>query len=150
MVIACTVSEILAQIDHPGPNWTYLTMKMTFRVITLHSYFGTVFILQQTSYMMQECAWCMMQNYLSNNSIKPISWQLINIIPNKLLSDHFWENCQKVTNYLNLTFFWTFGSWKKTTLRAIQSNPSFGQSIINTLLGKLHAKIKKKLLNSFG
>ena len=20
------------------------------------------------------------------------------------LSDHFWENCQKVTNYLNLTF----------------------------------------------
>ena len=40
---------------------------------------------------------------LLNNSIKPISWQLINILPKKLhakykdqkLSDQFWENCQK-------------------------------------------------------
>ena len=39
---------------------------------------------------------------LLNNSIKPISWQLINIIPKKLyaktkdkLSDQFWEIAQK-------------------------------------------------------
>ena len=28
--ITCTVSEILAEIDHKGPNWTFLTLKMTF------------------------------------------------------------------------------------------------------------------------
>ena len=32
-IIRCTVSEILAEIDHKGPNWTFLTLKMTFRVI---------------------------------------------------------------------------------------------------------------------
>ena len=30
LVIACTVSEIIDQIDHKGPNWKFLTMKMTF------------------------------------------------------------------------------------------------------------------------
>ena len=29
---------ILAQIDHKGPNWTFLTLKMTFRVIPHLSY----------------------------------------------------------------------------------------------------------------
>ena len=38
LVIACTVSEILAQIDHKGPNWTFLTLKMAFRVIPHLSY----------------------------------------------------------------------------------------------------------------
>ena len=33
LVIAYTVSEILAQIDHKGPNWTFLTLKMAFIVI---------------------------------------------------------------------------------------------------------------------
>ena len=33
LVTACTVFEILAQIDHQGPNWTFLNLKMTFRVI---------------------------------------------------------------------------------------------------------------------
>ena len=34
LVIAHIVSEILAQVDHKGPNWTFLTLKMAFRVIT--------------------------------------------------------------------------------------------------------------------
>ena len=33
LIIGCTVSEILAEIDHKGPNWTFRTLKMTFRVI---------------------------------------------------------------------------------------------------------------------
>ena len=32
-IIRCAVSEILAKIDHKGPKWTFLTLKMTFRVI---------------------------------------------------------------------------------------------------------------------
>ena len=38
-IIRCVVSEILAEIDHKGPNWTFLTLKMTFRVIPYLSYF---------------------------------------------------------------------------------------------------------------
>ena len=34
-----TVSEILAKIDHKGPNRTFLTLKMTFREIQHLSYF---------------------------------------------------------------------------------------------------------------
>ena len=37
--IRCTVSEILAQIDHKGPNWTFLTFEMTFGVIPCISYY---------------------------------------------------------------------------------------------------------------
>ena len=37
LAIACTVSYILAQI---GPNWTLLTVKITFRVIPHLSYLG--------------------------------------------------------------------------------------------------------------
>ena len=33
LVIACTMTEILAQIDHTGSNWTFLTLNMTFRAI---------------------------------------------------------------------------------------------------------------------
>ena len=29
LIIRCTVSEILAEVDHKGPNWTFLTLKMT-------------------------------------------------------------------------------------------------------------------------
>ena len=76
-----------------------------------------------------------LENDLLNNSMKTISWQLINIIPKKLysrnkekLSDHFWENWQKVAKQPNLTFFEPFGPWK-ITFRVIQSNPSFGSSL---------------------
>ena len=37
--IRCIVSEILAEIDHKGPNWTFLTLKITFRVIPYLPYF---------------------------------------------------------------------------------------------------------------
>ena len=47
------VSEILAEIDHKGPNWTFLTLKMTFRVIPYLSYFRAGSVSQQRSYMMQ-------------------------------------------------------------------------------------------------
>ena len=52
LIIRCTVSEILAEIDHKGPNWTFLTLKITFRVIPYHSYFRTWLISQQRSYRM--------------------------------------------------------------------------------------------------
>ena len=38
-IIRCIVSEILAEIDHKGPNWMFVTLKMTFRVIPYLSYF---------------------------------------------------------------------------------------------------------------
>ena len=47
LIIRCTVSEILAVIDHKGPNWTFLTLKMTFRVIPYLSYFRTRLVSQQ-------------------------------------------------------------------------------------------------------
>ena len=45
LVMVCTVSEILAQIDRP--NWTFLTLEMTFRVIPHLSYFKTGLVSQQ-------------------------------------------------------------------------------------------------------
>ena len=53
LIILCTVSEILAEIDHWGPNWTFLTLKMTFRVIPYLLYFMTWLVAQQRSYIMQ-------------------------------------------------------------------------------------------------
>ena len=103
-IIWCTVSEILAEIDHKGPNWTFLTLKMTFRVIPYLSYFRAGLVSQQRSYMMQyiwaavRYHWIIsiimgklakphlsdLENDILNNSMKSISWQLINIIPKKL------------------------------------------------------------------
>ena len=61
------------------------------------------------------------------------------IIPKKLytrnkekLSDHFRENLQKVAKQPNLTFFKPFGP-RKMTFRVIQSNPSFGSSLVPSL-----------------
>ena len=42
-IIQCTVSEILAEIDHKGPNRTFVTLKMTFKLIPYFSYFRTGF-----------------------------------------------------------------------------------------------------------
>ena len=53
LIIRCTVSEILAEIDHKCQNLTFLTLKMTFRVIPYLSYFRTGLVSQQRSYMMQ-------------------------------------------------------------------------------------------------
>ena len=52
-IIQCTVSEILAEIDHKGPNRTFVTLKMTFKMIPYLPYFRTVLVSQQRSYMMQ-------------------------------------------------------------------------------------------------
>ena len=116
LVIACTVSDILAQIDLKGLNWIFLTLKMTFRVIAHLSYFRTGFVSHQRRYMIQDifaalryywiisiiiakwtkCDISDLENDLWNNSIKSRPWQLINIIPKKLyaknketLSDRF-------------------------------------------------------------
>ena len=55
VIIRCIDSEIFAEIDHKGPNWTFLTLKMTFRVIPYLSYFRAGLVSQQSqrSYMMQ-------------------------------------------------------------------------------------------------
>ena len=50
-IIRCIVSEILAEIDHKGPNWTFLTLIMTFRVIPYLSYFRAGLVSQQKSYI---------------------------------------------------------------------------------------------------
>ena len=46
LVIACTVSEILSQIDQ-GPNCTYMTLEMTYKVIPHLSYCKTGLVSQQ-------------------------------------------------------------------------------------------------------
>ena len=52
-IIRCIISEILAEIDHNGSNWTFLTLIMTFRVIPYLSYIRAGLASQQRSYMMQ-------------------------------------------------------------------------------------------------
>ena len=120
LIILCTVSDLLAEIDHKGPNWTFLPLKMTFRVIPYFSYFRTGLVSQQRSFMMQYI-WAALwnishfENNLLKNSMKSISWQLINIIPRiciENLSDRFWENWQKVAKQPHLTCFGPFEPWK--------------------------------------
>ena len=60
-----------------------------------------------------------LENDLLNNSMKSISWQLINIIPKKLyarnkekLSDRFWENWQKVAKTAKFDLYQTFRTLK--------------------------------------
>ena len=63
------------------------------------------------------------------------------------LSDRYWENCQKIAKLPNSTLFWPFGPWKILKSDSIKSN--FFRQFISTLFGNLHAKIQKKLSNSF-
>ena len=53
LIIRCTVSEILAPIDHKVPSWTFLTLKITFRVSPYLTYFNTGLVSQQRRHMMQ-------------------------------------------------------------------------------------------------
>ena len=60
-----------------------------------------------------------LENDLLNNSMKSISWQLINIIPKKLytinkekLSDRFWENRQNVAKTAKFDLYQTFWTLK--------------------------------------
>ena len=121
--LACTVSAIFAQIDDKGPYWTFLTFKMAFRVI---SYF--LFFLGYIWFHTKEATWCydiwatlcyywilsiIMGKWVKpdlsdnkHNSIKSISWQLINIIPRKLYAKVHqypaWEaSCQNRTRRLS-------------------------------------------------
>ena len=52
-IIRCTVSEIYAEIDHKGPNWTFLTLNMTINLNPCLSYIRTGLFSQQRSYMVQ-------------------------------------------------------------------------------------------------
>ena len=59
-----------------------------------------------------------LENDLLDNSIKSISWQLTNIFPkklyakNKMLSNRFWENWQKVEKQQKNYPFRTFRTLK--------------------------------------
>ena len=116
LIIRCTAPEILAEIYHKGPNWTFPTLKITFRVIPCLLYFRTVLVSQQIIYMMQYI-WATLRYYwiisiligkwakhdlsdndndLLNISMKSIAWQLINIIP---------KNCIQKIKKSHLTIF---------------------------------------------
>ena len=77
-----------------------------------------------------------LENDLSNNSIKSISWQLINIIREKLYTNNNKSYCtvlgEKVTKFPNLTFVLPFGHWQ-ITFRAIQSTAHFGSPFVPSL-----------------
>ena len=90
-----------------------------------------------------------LENDLLNNSIKSISWQLINIIPKKLYEEikkSYQTVLSKLPKSIKITKFDLFLNFQtlKMTFRAIEPNP-FG----SPLLGKLHVKIEKMLSNSF-
>ena len=51
LIILCTVFAIFGGIDIKDPNWTFLTLKMTFGMIPYLSYFRTGLVSQQRSYM---------------------------------------------------------------------------------------------------
>ena len=54
LIMWCTVSDIwAAAIDHQCANWTFLTLKITFRMNPYLSYFRTGLVSPQISYMMQ-------------------------------------------------------------------------------------------------
>ena len=49
----CIISEILAKIDHKGPNLTFVALKYCFRLNPQHSYFGPAIKSPWKSNMMQ-------------------------------------------------------------------------------------------------
>ena len=113
LVIACAVYEILAQIDQIGPFWPWklhLEWFHTFHILWSDRISLLLNNINNHGKMGQ--TWLSdLEIDLLNNSIKSISWQLINIISKKLyakdkekLSDHFWKNCQTVEKYQNLIF----------------------------------------------
>ena len=99
-----------------------------------------------------------LENDLLNNSMKSISWQLINIIPKKLctknkekLSNRFWENWQKVAKPQNLTFFnlsnlekWPLEWFNQIHLLAVHQHPPWEASWTSyqTVFEKIASKCK--------
>ena len=151
--IVRTVSDILAKIDYNGPNLTFLTLEMTFRVNPHLLYFRTWLVSHQSIYLMQyiwaelSYYWIIaiimgkwtkpdlydLDNDLSNNSIKSISWQFINIIPKEAVYKRKFSKSSKTGKfYLFRTLIKSFGS---------PSVPSLGRYMPN-INGK-------KILNSF-
>ena len=100
LLMASTISDILTQIDHKSTNWTFLILKVTYKVIQHHSSFedsikitpmklydaiklgSTLLLLNNIKIWNWSKADLSDLDRLSN-SIKCISWQLINIILNK-------------------------------------------------------------------
>ena len=62
-VIACTGSEILAQIDHKSSYRTFLTLKMTFRVIPHLSYFRIGLVYKHQRRYMMQYIWAALRYY---------------------------------------------------------------------------------------
>ena len=62
LVTACPVSEILAYIDNKGSNWTFLTLKITFKINQRHLNLRTALGSSLRSYMMQYI-WAALQYY---------------------------------------------------------------------------------------
>ena len=141
-------------------KWTSLTLKMTFRVILYLSYFRAGLVSQQRSYMMQyiwaalRYYWIIsiimgkwakpdlsaLENYLLNNSMKSISWHLINIIPKKLYIRYKIKAIRpllrKLTKSSKNSQIWPLSDLLDLESDSIES--IFWQSI-STLLGKLLA-----------
>ena len=146
LITRCTVSQILAEVDHKGPNWTFLTLKMTFTVIPHHSYFRTGLLSQQRSYMMQYI-WAAWENgpNLTFPTFKMTFWIIQSLPSLDSWSISSPRSCmqdikkiyQKVAKQPNLTLFGPFGPFK-ITFRAIQSNPSFDSSLVPSLGSFLH------------
>ena len=119
LIILCTVSDLLVEIDHKGPNWTFLTLKMTFRVIPYLSYFRTGLVSQQRSYMMQyiwAALWNISKEFNEIHLLTVDQYHPKNLYTREKdnLSDRFWENWQKVAKQPNLTYmyFGPFEPWK--------------------------------------
>ena len=53
LIIAGNISDMLAQIDHKGPNWAFLTLKITYRLIPDLSYCRNELVSHQITCMMQ-------------------------------------------------------------------------------------------------
>ena len=63
LAITCTAFEILAQIDHKGPNWTFPTLKIIFK--SYYLYFRIALVSHQKRYMMQYI-WTTLRLLLNN------------------------------------------------------------------------------------
>ena len=158
LIKRCTISEILAEIDHKGPNLTFLTWKITFIVIPYHSYFRTGLVLQQRSYMMQYI-WAALPYYwiiaiIMGKWAKPDLSDLENDLNSSLdsWSTSSLRSCiqaikksyqtplrklAKSSKTAKFDIFLPFGPWK-ITFRVIQSNASFDSSLVPSLGSFLH------------
>ena len=70
LLITCTVSEILAQIDHKGPNWTFLALNKVHLC-----WFHSLHISSQYGHHPNDVAWCKINGqHFSNAEQFMIIW----------------------------------------------------------------------------